>query len=239
MRTRSNSPIALLLLFLIIQTALAWTSIRFKTTRRSDSFLTATLNGHEIFSPYTPTSNNLLVQLHTEPKTSIIVPNQAKPTQGIVLASGPGRVDPLTAERIPSIQKGTSVIFGRFNGVPVIYNEQDCVVLSYDDVLASWEGKQRLSLDTLSLPKDHVLIELDPDCESLTTSGLVVPTTQRDSTVTGTVVNMGAAAEAATSINIGDRVKFRDYGGNDIRMDDSDKKYSVVKMANMLCTMHA
>jgi len=80
----------------------------------------------------TPLKNRVLVQRHNaEAKTSggLIIPDTAKePTQeGIVIAIG-GDVEELTT--------GEVVIFGKYSGTEIIYNEKDYLIMKESDIYA-------------------------------------------------------------------------------------------------------
>ena len=91
--------------------------------------------------------------------------------------------------------------------------------------------------------RDYVLIELDEDPETLaTSSGVVIANQVMADTVPceGTVVKVGEGRMASegqltkSPVSNGDRVKFKDYAGNDVQIEG--RAYSLVKMVDILST---
>ena len=212
---------------------------------------TYSLDGEEIRGPLTPVGNFVLVRVKdtlTATSGGILLPDQSKerPTEGLVLAAGPGKVHPFTAVRIHNpIKPGMSVVYGKFDGKAVVYNEDACQMIRDDDCLLYYEGVT-MKLDNVVPVRDYVLIELDEDPETLATSSGVVIANQvmADSLpCEGTVVKVGEGRMASNGeltkspVKEGDRVKFRDYAGNEVKIDG--KEYTVVKMVNILGTLNA
>merc|ERR1712087_231325 len=105
-------------------------------------------------------------------------------------------------------------------------------------------GGVTMKLDNVFPVRDYVLLALDQDPESLETSSGVVIASQvvaDDVPCEGTVVKVGegrlnSSGEFSPSpVSVGERVKFKDYAGNDVTIDG--KPYSVVKMVDVLCSM--
>ncbi len=67
----------------------------------------------------------------------LYIPDTAKekPTQGEVVAAGPGRVE--KGERIPmEIKAGDQVIYGKYSGTPYTFEGEEYVIIKATDVLA-------------------------------------------------------------------------------------------------------
>ena len=97
--------------------------------------------------------------------------------------------------------------------------------------------------DHCGYKRDYVLIELDEDPETLaTSSGVVIANQVMADTVPceGTVVKVGEGRMASegqltkSPVSNGDRVKFKDYAGNDVQIEG--RAYSLVKMVDILST---
>jgi chaperonin GroES len=215
----------------------------------SKSTSTYTLDGQEIRGPITPLRNFILVKVKdtlTATAGGILLPDQSKerPTEGLVIAAGPGKVHPFTAVRIHNpIQEGMSVLYGKFDGKPIIYNDDSCQMIRDDDVLLYYDGIT-MKLDNVTPVRDYVLLELDDDPETLATSSGVVIANQvvaDNLPCEGTVVKVGEGRMASTGelttppVKVGERVKFKEYAGNDVTIDG--KAYSVVKMVDILCSL--
>ncbi len=219
------------------------------STTASSKTSTYTLDGQEIRGPITPLRNFILVKVKdtlTATEGGILLPDQSKerPTEGLVIASGPGKVHPFTAVRIYNpIKEGMSVLYGKFDGKPIIYNDDSCQMIRDDDVLLYYDGIT-MKLDNVFPVRDYVLISLDENPETLATSSGVVIANQvvkDDLPCTGTVVKVGEGRMASSGeltnppVKVGERVKFKEYAGNDVTLDG--KAYSVVKMVDILCSL--
>ncbi len=67
----------------------------------------------------------------------LYIPDTAKekPTQGEVLAVGPGRVE--KGERVPmELKVGDLVIYGKYSGTPYTFDGDEYVIIKASDVLA-------------------------------------------------------------------------------------------------------
>eukprot|EP00980_Cylindrotheca_fusiformis_P013529 scaffold3450_cov114-Cylindrotheca_fusiformis.AAC.34 len=207
------------------------------------------LDGEEIRGPLQPVGNFLLVKVKdtlTATEGGILLPDQAKerPTEGLVIAAGPGRVHPFTAVRIRNpIKEGCSVLYGKFDGKPIMYNDDSCQMIRDDDCLLYYDGLS-MNFENVIPVRDYVLVALDEDPDTLATSSGVVIANQvmaDDVPCEGVVVKVGEGRMASNGelmtspVAVGDRVKFKDYAGNDVKIDG--KPYSVVKMVDILGTL--
>jgi len=234
---------------------------KYHSTRRAVTFLESsasstapggvnTLDGNEIRGPITPLGNIILVRVKDTLMATgggILLPDQSKerPTEGVVVAAGPGRIHPFTGKLIPNpIPVGASVLYGKFDGRPVEYNGDECQVLRNDNVLLMYEGVT-MKLDNVVPVRDYVLVELEgTDEDSLQTSSGVVVAAQvvkDQQPCQGRVVKVGEGRMAAEAnltpspVQVGDYVKFKDYAGNEVLIEG--KEYSVVKMVDILATL--
>ena len=92
--------------------------------------------------------------------------------------------------------------------------------------------------------RDYVLVKLDEQ-ELETSSGIAIAksVTKDDLPCVGTVFKVGEGRLCSTGkftpspVEVGQRAKFRDYAGNNLRIDGQD--YSLVRMVDILCTADA
>ncbi|MFD0901695.1 co-chaperone GroES [Actinomadura sp. LOL_016] len=88
-----------------------------------------------------PLEDRIVVQpLEAETTTAsgLVIPDTAKekPQEGTVVAVGPGRVDD-KGERVPvDVKVGEVVLYSKYGGTEVKYNNEEYLVLSARDVLA-------------------------------------------------------------------------------------------------------
>jgi chaperonin GroES len=91
-----------------------------------------------------PLHNRLIVQrIEGEAKTAggIIIPDSAKekPTEGRVIAAGPGKRDDKGKMVAMDVKKGDRVLFSKYGGNEVTLDGEETLIISEDDVLAILE----------------------------------------------------------------------------------------------------
>src|SRR5881409_2837044 len=88
-----------------------------------------------------PLEDRIVVQANeaeTTTASGIVIPDTAKekPQEGTVLAVGPGRIDD-NGNRVPlDVAIGDVVLYSKYGGTEVKYNNEEYLVLSARDVLA-------------------------------------------------------------------------------------------------------
>jgi chaperonin GroES len=176
----------------------------------------------------------------------ILLPDQSKerPTEGQVLAAGPGKIHPHTGIRITNpVGAGDSVLYGKFDGIPIVYNDEQCQMIRDDDVMLYYNKGVTMTLDNVVPCRDFVLVEMEKE-DLETSSGIVVAASVQRANLPcqGTVVKVGEGRMASTGeltkspVQVGERVKFKDYAGNDVTI--GGKPYSLVRMVDILCSMN-
>lgn len=92
-----------------------------------------------------PLGDRILVQPETKEevtKTGLVLPDTAKekPMQGLVVAVGAGRVLD-SGERLDmEVKKGQKILFAKYAGTEVKFDNEDYLIISEKDVLAIVEG---------------------------------------------------------------------------------------------------
>lgn len=207
------------------------------------------LDGKKIRGPITPLGNFVLVRTKDTLSATdggILLPDQAKEraTEGEVVAAGPGKLHPHTGVRITNpVTAGDSVLFGKFDGHDMNYNEEAVTMIRDDDILLHYKGV-RMTMENVNPCRDYVLVELTKQ-KAETASGIVVA----DSVMAdyepceGKVVKVGEGRMtskgefSASPVNVGDRVKFKDYAGNGVKVEGVD--HSLVRMVDILSALSA
>ena len=90
-----------------------------------------------------PLHNNILVKrLEAEQKTAggIIIPDSAKekPSEGEVVAVGPGTKDDAGKAISLDVKVGDKILFAKWGGTEVKINGEDLIILKETDVLAKF-----------------------------------------------------------------------------------------------------
>ncbi len=88
-----------------------------------------------------PLGDRVVVQPSAREETTkggIVLPDTAKekPSEGKVIAVGPGRVTEEGKLVPPEIQEGDTVIYAKYAGTEIRLDEQDYLILSERDILA-------------------------------------------------------------------------------------------------------
>jgi chaperonin GroES len=96
---------------------------------------------------FRPLGDRVVVRrIEEETKTSggIIIPDTAKekPSQGEVIAVGPGARDEKTGARIaPEVKVGDVVLFGKWSGSEVKIDGEELLIMKESDIMGVVEGK--------------------------------------------------------------------------------------------------
>mmetsp|Transcript_22994 Transcript_22994/g.28657 ORF Transcript_22994/g.28657 Transcript_22994/m.28657 type:complete len:210 (-) Transcript_22994:408-1037(-) len=138
-----------------------------------------TIDEIPIASEVEPLHNYMLIKVaSTVDATSggVLLPEKAKekPTEGIVVACGPGRIHPDTAFLMKTvIPVGSRVLYGKFDGTPLKYCGEDHQLIRDDDVLLAWQGEETLTIDNATPIRDRVLLKVTK-AEDVTTTGIAL-----------------------------------------------------------------
>ena len=93
--------------------------------------------------------------------------------EGEVVAAGPGKLHPHTGVRITNpVTAGDSVLFGKFDGHDMNYNDEAVTMIRDDDILLHYKGV-RMTMENVNPCRDYVLVELTKQ-KAETASGIVV-----------------------------------------------------------------
>ena len=246
----------LLLSTLLVSSTQAWISPVPSLTQRQQHFksttaclkdLAVTLDGETIRGDITPLGDLVLVKVKDTLQASsggVLLPDQSqeRPTEGLVMEAGPGRIHPDTGIRIPNpVSKGVSVLYGKFDGKAIEYKGEECQMIRDEDVMLYYTGVT-MSLDNVHPCRDYVLVELPEKKEQLTSSGVVIAdmVTKDDLPCEGVVINVGegrmnsSGKFSPSPVKVGDFIKFKDYAGNEVRIEGKD--YMLVQMIQILST---
>lgn len=66
--------------------------------------------------------------------------NSEKPSEGLVVAVGEGRVLDDGTVRRPRVKVGSRVLFGKYSGSEVKIDEEDYIIMREDDILGVFRG---------------------------------------------------------------------------------------------------
>ena len=191
-----------------------------------------------------PLANNVLVKVKdiaTSTSGGLFIPDNAKerPTEGTIISVGSGRYHPDTGVLIDmAVSVGDSVIYGKYDGIELKYNDVNHQLIKDDDILLKYKGSE-MKLNEVECVKDQVLVKLPPK-EEKSASGLIVTTAEskekrRDH---GIVTKVGPGRQAGNGqympiqVSPGDGVKFREYAGSIIKIEGQE--YVVLRAYDIL-----
>ena len=94
---------------------------------------------------FRPLHDRVVVKrIDAEEKTAggIIIPDTAKekPSQGEVIAVGPGGRDESGKVITPDVKAGDKVLFGKWSGTEVVLDGEDLLIMSESDIMGVLEG---------------------------------------------------------------------------------------------------
>ena len=203
------------------------------------------LDGRRIRGTVQPLNNFVLVQTAeaiSSTEGGILLTGKAKikKTEGTVVAVGPGKTHQdsgITVTMPVGVDDG--VVYGKYDGTVIDLNGKQHTLIRDDDILVKFTG-ETLSLDSVDVVNDNVLVFVDKS-EIETEGGILIAKTSKNAEKrpsTGEVIKVGPGKIASNGeripmdVNPGDMVKFRDYAGNEVEIDN--KEYSVVRMFDIL-----
>lgn len=233
-----------LVLISYISIAVAFRHTSIISNQRFQLQATNKLDGIPINGDLQPISNNLLIKVKeavTATSGGIYIPDNAKerPTEGLVIAAGKGRIHPETALQLDiAVQAGESVLYGKYDGTELRYNDVDHQLIKDDDVLLRYTG-DKATLDNVTPVKDQVLVKLPPK-EEKNAAGIIIstPGSKEKRRDYGEVVKIGPGRQAGNGVymqiqvNPGDFVRFREFAGTQVKLDGLD--YIVLRAYDIL-----
>lgn len=88
-----------------------------------------------------PLEDKVLVQIaeaETTTASGLVIPDSAaeKPQEAVVIAVGPGRLDENGKRIAVDVAEGDTVIFSKYGGTELKYNNEEYLLLSARDLLA-------------------------------------------------------------------------------------------------------
>mmetsp|Transcript_16603 Transcript_16603/g.22851 ORF Transcript_16603/g.22851 Transcript_16603/m.22851 type:complete len:242 (-) Transcript_16603:1151-1876(-) len=233
-------------LVLIFIQVIVISSLRFQglNKQRFARLYSNKIDGITISGDLTPLSNNVLVkvkEIASSTSGGLFIPDNAKerPTEGTVVAAGPGRVHPETGLLITiAVQPTENVIYGKYDGTELKYNDVNHQMIKDDDILLKYTGKEP-TLENVECIRDQVLVKLPPKEES-NAAGIIISTAEAKEKRAnyGVVSKIGPGRQAGNGVNMpiqvapGDGVRFRDFAGSVVKIETQE--YLVLKAYDIL-----
>jgi len=202
------------------------------------------LEGRKFGGEIKPLSEFILVKIVGKKEASdggILLTGAAKEekTRGQVVAVGPGKTHKETGRLIEiPVKPGDGVLYGKYDGTEININGEPHMLIRDNNVMITYSG-ENLTLDSVDVVRDCVLVQIDDD-EQSTAGGLILATSSSDENrpSTGTVMKVGGGTMAGDGtllpmkVSVGEKVKFMDFAGNEVEIEGEE--YSVVKMAEIV-----
>eukprot|EP00545_Synedropsis_sp_CCMP1620_P005936 CAMPEP_0119013014 /NCGR_PEP_ID=MMETSP1176-20130426/7750_1 /TAXON_ID=265551 /ORGANISM="Synedropsis recta cf, Strain CCMP1620" /LENGTH=241 /DNA_ID=CAMNT_0006966063 /DNA_START=41 /DNA_END=766 /DNA_ORIENTATION=+ len=232
-----------LVAILSAQSALAFT-VSNDGARRTLSRCYGTLDGKAIDGEFAPVNNMVLIKLDAKRESTdggLLLSNKVKvkKNEGMVVAAGTGKVNQETGFKVDmQVAAGDKVLYGAYIGSQVNYNGDPHVLLQDSDILVKYTG-EKLSMETGEMLLDNVMVKVQEKEEESTSGILLAKSNSAKAKPTlGEVVKVGPGRFAMNGklmgmdVEEGDMVRFRDFAGNTVEIDDEE--YSVVRMNDIL-----
>ena len=135
---------------------------------------------------------------------------------------------------------GMKVLYGKYDGTELKYDGVVHQLIKDDDILLVYSGDEA-TLENVQCVKDQVLILLDTKSDE-TESGLLVQEERNGFEMrdvdTGVICKVGPGRQAGSGagmeiqITEGDKVKFRDYAGSNVKLGNTE--YAVIRAYDIL-----
>ncbi|XP_010541686.1 PREDICTED: 20 kDa chaperonin, chloroplastic-like isoform X1 [Tarenaya hassleriana] len=189
-----------------------------------------------------PLGDRVLIKIkEAEEKTEggILLPStaQSKPQGGEVVALGEGRTVGKTKVDI-SIKTGAQVVYSKYAGTEVEFNDSKHLILKEDDIVGILETDDIKDLKPLN---DRVFIKV-AEAEEKTAGGLLLTETTKEKPSIGTVIAVGPGAldeegnRKALSITSGSTVLYSKYAGNDFKGKDGSD-YIALRASDVMAVL--
>jgi len=198
----------------------------------------------EVASELLPLSDYVLLKPKdavVKTKSGLLLPGSAqeKPSEGDVLAVGPGRIDEDSGRRLrPWTEAGMKVLYSKYGTEKVDINGDEHVLVQDMEVLLSYTGDEP-TLDSIRMPRGKVLMRLlDEKTESEGGIMLSKGAAKKDTTV-GEVVAIGdpvldpkGGESWPLEMETGDMVRFK-YG-SEVKLEVGKAEYRAVDVDDCL-----
>ena len=123
------------------------------------------------------------------------------------------------------------------------YDDEVVTMICDDDILLHYKGV-RMTMENVKPCRDYVLVELTKQKAEIASGIVVADSVMADyEPCDGVIVIMGEGRMTSTGefsnshVSVGNRVKFRDYAGNSVKIEGVD--HSLVRMIDILCGLGA
>lgn len=195
--------------------------------RVTDPSMTHQLNNYVLDGPLNPLGDQVLVRLSPvdeATESGLILTSAAaeKPKEGVIVAAGPGRMNPQTCTLDENPYKpGDLVLLSEYTGEKVQYDDDKHVMLSADAVLGKFSGDAALA-DSFEPGMDRLLVRLE-QAAAETSSGIVLAGLEEEDSNHGEVVAVGRKASA---VAIGDRILYDKWAASDAVLEG--RRYKLV-----------
>jgi len=174
----------------------------------------------------------------TSTKSGLLLPTSSeKPSEGEVMAVGPGTVKDSGVQVPVWAQVGMKILHGKYGVEEVTYNDEDHVLVRDDDVLLSYSGDEP-TLENIKMPRGKVLLKLLEEEKESQGGILLSKGAAKPDTTVGKVVAVGDdeldrhGQPVPMEIEVGDMVRFR--FGNEVKLDLQKSDFRSVSASECL-----
>ena len=197
------------------------------------------LDGRTITKPAEPLRDYILVKVAEAKDTTsaglyLSSGAKEKPTYGQVISAGPGAYFPNGLKKPMAIEKGDTVLYGKYGGTDVKYDGAKHTFVTQNDILCKLD-KGEYQVESVNPIFDRVLIRCE-EAASSTSSGILIGGKKEKETV-GQVVKVGPGRFMENGeyepmpVKIGDKVMYGKYAGTEIKF--GSKEYVFVRAAEI------
>jgi len=155
----------------------------------------------------------------------------------------------MTGVTIPMpIHVGERVVFGvlgNARGLPVKYNDRDCLILALDEVLGHLPDDTTNNNDASQIiPFDDKLIVKVDKQSDITVGGIALAENALGKSRSGVVLRLGQGklledgTREPIGVKVGDRILWTEYSGNEIEnLSNPSDKYTIIRARDIVATL--
>jgi chaperonin GroES len=162
----------------------------------------------------------------------------AKPTDGIVMSAGPGKVDPKTGVLLPNpVKEGDLCVLAEFEGEKVQYNGENCIFVEGEKIIGCYESG-KVSVATFRPIGERVMIEMPSAKQEETDSGIVLALDEDVDDNYGPVIavgpgqTVGDGQQVPVGVSPGENVMYEREAGLQLMIEG--RKFKIIKESDCL-----
>ena len=119
------------------------------------------------------------------------------------------------------------MLYGKFDGMSVAYDGAPHVLIRDEDILLTWTGP-KMTVAAVETVRDRILVKVKKAQDKSAGGILLAPSMSKARPTEGEVIKVGPGRIASNGqvadikIKAGDSVKFKDFAGTEVKLEDEN-----------------